>query len=245
MPINRTVVYPPTVTGRINRFHLHYGGSDNTAQYNTAGAKSLNYANGASLLRAEDETIHVLPWTDKWADSVGLFGSENKFVKYNYATEGKIQLPQCFEDVGYECMLYSPQWPDTDENYQCVKWDEYFDYPDGYEYEEALFNYDIIDSDSIAKPKYYISVEIVNHGTDNIYNDDWLDVRLYGKDRVEHPYFKMYVPWGEPVYVGFHARNTRRLAYDVDIVIGKEIVPLDYVEDKRLVRRTIEFGDQH
>lgn len=244
MPINRTAVYPPTVTGRINRFHLHYGGSDNTAQYGTASAKSLNYANGASLLHAEDEIIHSLPWTDKWEDSIGLFGSENKFVKYTYSTTSNIQLPECFEDVGYECLLYSPQWPDTDAHYDCVKWDD-SDFPVEDTYEQALFINDIIDSGVLINPKYFVSVELVNHGTDNIYNDDWFDVRLYTKEREEHPYSKMYVPWNENFYVGFHARNTRRLAYDIDVVIGKEIVPLEYIDDKRLIRRSIEFGNQY
>ena len=89
-----------------------------------------------------------------------------------------------------------------------------------------------------------MSVEVINHGTDNIFNDNWLDMRIYSKDRLEHPYRKMYLPVGEMFYVGFHARNTRSLPYNLEVQIAKEVVPLSGIKDKRLIRRTIEFGTQ-
>lgn len=242
MPINRTIAYAPTVTARVQRKHIHYGGSDYTAQHATASGKSLNYANGPTLIRPEHMTIYGLPMTDKWEDSVGLFGVENKFVLYTYNDKDEIIAARCIDDVGYECATPLPLAAELDEGWKAGKWDggEWQEEP---EYEQALWNPENGIPD-YSPYKTFVSVEIVNHGTDNIYNDDWLDVRLYAKDRIEHPYPKMYLPWKEPFYVGFHARNTRRLPYDVDIVIGKEIVPLSQIKDKRLVRRTIEYGTQ-
>jgi hypothetical protein len=241
MPIDRTATYAPTVTGRIQRKHLHYGGSDYTAQHATASGKSLNYANGPTLQRPERMTVYAMPMIDKWEDAVGLFGTENKFVLYTYSDK-EILAASCLEDVGYECAAYHPFKPETDEGWKGLKWDPK-SWDEGPDYEEALWLAQNQIPDYSPR-KTFVSVEIVNHKTGNIYNDDWLDVRLYAKDRIEHPYPKMYVPWKEPFYAGFHARNTRRLPYDVDIVIGKEIVPLSGIEDKRLIRRTIEYGTQ-
>ena len=58
--------------------------------------------------------------------------------------------------------------------------------------------------------------------TGNKYIDAWFDVRLYTKNREEHPYDKMYVRLNDFFYIGFHARNTRRLPYNVKCVIGQE-----------------------
>ena len=241
MPISRTAVQPPTITGRIQRNHLHYGGSDYTAQHASASGKSLNYANGPTLIRPEQMTVYGMPMVDKWEDSVGLFGAENKFILYTY-TDGVIVAASCYEGDGYECAVGSLLTPEGDIEYDPADADPR-DFPTVETYEQALWN-EQNEIPEFAGSKRFISVEIVNHKTGNIYNDDWLDVRLYAKDRIEHPYPKMYVPWKEPFYVGFHARNTRRLPYNVDIVIGKKVVPLSLIEDQRLIRRTIEYGTQ-
>lgn len=243
MPIDRTAVHPPTVTGRIQRNHLHYGGSDSTAQYSTSAGKSLNYANGPTLIRPDVQRVYALPAVEKWEDAVGLFGTENKFVLYTFTDKDTIMANACYEDDGYECGDYSPLRITEDAGFKALKWDSR-DVPIEDSYEQATV---ILQKDF---PKFpgellFVSVEIVNNKTDNIYNDDWLDTRLYSQDRIEHPYKKMYVPFLEPFYAGFHARNTRRLPYDVDIVIGKEVKPLRLIKDQRLVRRAIEYGDQY
>ena len=242
MPIDRTATYAPTVTARVQRRHLHYGGSDYTAQHATASGKSLNYANGPTLTRPDYQTIYTLPTTDKWEDAVGLFGTENKFIFYTYTDSETLTANSCFEDDGYECGSYLPFRPEEEEGFKGLLWQPQ-DFPVEESYEQANI---IVENEipNIPGEQLFVSVEIVNHGTDNIYVDDWLDVRLYAKDRIEHPYPKMYVPWLEPFYVGFHARNTRRLPYNVDIVVGKEVKPLAQI-DKRLVRKTIEFGTQY
>jgi len=242
MPINRTAVQPPTITGRISRNHLHYGGSDYTAAHAAASGKSLNYANGPTLIRPDVQKLYALPTVDKWEDAVGLFGAENKFVLYTYNDADELIANACYEDVGYECAQYSHLASEIDDGYKELKWNRK-NFPIEDTYEQAMW---IAENKfpTVLKDKLFVSVELVNHGTGNIYNDDWLDTRLYAVDRIEHPYPKMYVPWLEPFYVGFHARNTRRLPYNVDVVVGKEVVPLSQIEDKRLIRQTIEYGNQ-
>ena len=239
MSINPSGVLAPTITERILRNHIHYGSSDYTAQHATASGKSLNYANGPSLMRPFPMTIYSMPIHDKWEDEAGLFGAENKFILYNYFNE--ICITKCDTSPGYECAEYLAKVLETDTDWKAAKWFNTHTPPD-IGYEEALWNGQT-NVPSKRKDKF-VSVEIVNNKTGNIYNDSWLDARLYAFDRIEHPYRKMYIPWGERFYAGFHARNTRRLPYDIDIVIGEEILSLDEIKDKRFIRRTIEFGNQ-
>ena len=67
-----------------------------------------------------------------------------------------------------------------------------------------------------------VSVELINNKTGNQYIDRDLDVRLYTKDRQEWDYNKMYLKKEDYFYIGFHARNTRRLPYNVTCTIGEE-----------------------
>ena len=105
------------ITDQILDHHRRYGSSDFTAQFATASSRALNYANGASIQRPEQERVTNIPR----------------------------QLS---------------------------------------------------------------------------YQDSWLDVRLYKKNRDEHPYDVLYVGTEDYFYIGFHARNTRRLAYNVSCMLG-------------------------
>ena len=64
----------------------------------------------------------------------------------------------------------------------------------------------------------------------------WFDVRLYTKAREEHPYDEMYLPPTDYFYIGFHARNTRRLPYNVECLIGTGYKPKSEV-DPRLIAK--------
>ena len=44
------------------------------------------------------------------------------------------------------------------------------------------------------------------------------------KNREEHAYDTMYVPVGEFFYIGFHARNTKRLPYNVRMTVNGELI---------------------
>ena len=93
-----------------------------------------------------------------------------------------------------------------------------------------------------ANTNSYISVDLNNLKTGNKYIDSWLDVRLYTSDREEHPYDKMYVRLKDYFYIGFHARNTRRLDYNVEALIGDELVEANAIKDTRLIARAQRNG---
>ena len=48
----------------------------------------------------------------------------------------------------------------------------------------------------------------------------------------------MYVKDNSYFYIGIHARNTRRLPFDVECVIGKEYLPYDAIQEKQLIMRS-------
>ena len=73
-------------------------------------------------------------------------------------------------------------------------------------------------------PNAVASVNLQNLKTGNKFIDTWFDVRLYRADKEEHPYDFMYVPLGSYFYVGFHARNTKRLPYNVRIAVAEQII---------------------
>jgi hypothetical protein len=86
-----------------------------------------------------------------------------------------------------------------------------------------------------------LSIDLKNLKTGNTYIDSWLDVRLYTADREEHPYDRMYIRENDFFYIGFHARNTRRLPYNVDCLVGDVYVREDSLTDdeRRYIARRI------
>lgn len=203
--------------------------------------KALNLADGPTLRNPDKQIIYAAPTFEKWVGSVGLQGAENKFIEYSFVDVNDLYAAICLDDDGYECGYYSRQ-AEIDQGYSSLLFTEGH-YPAVNTYDQAIWNKGGIPE--YGNLKSFMSVEIINHGTNNIYNDNWLDVRLYGKDRQLHPYSKMYIPVAEKFYAGFHARNTRELPYNIEIQIAKNIVPMSRIEDKRLIRRTIEFGTQY
>ena len=83
-------------------------------------------------------------------------------------------------------------------------------------------------------PQALVSIELENLKTGNKYIDAWLDVRLYTKDRKEYAYDKMYINPDSYFYIGFHARNTRRLPYNVQLKVGRlYVAEYDLTEQER------------
>ena len=219
------------VTQEIRRNHIIYGASDYTAPHGLASGKKLNYAEGASITKPSNQSCSVVPFTFKYEDTVGLFGAENHFVKIRLNVVGD-QVNACFEERDWECSVIKNQ--DAEEPY----W-EMGVVDDRPELDPVYVSANIIPN---ALPKLtngYLSVDLNNLKINNRYIDDWLDVRLYTKDREEHPYEKMYVKPRDFFYIGFHARNTRRLSYDVECVVGLEYLEYTSIPDKRFIMRTI------
>ncbi len=217
------------VTEQILNNHLVYGSSDNTAPAGLAAAKSLNYAKGASIQKPVLERVTVIPRLLKYADTVGLFGAENVFVKVdlNIIDTGNL----CFEEEGWQCLnMIFGAFP-IENTYETALMDVKKDLEIVNTYEPAQI------TNSLAKINNpYVGVSIANLKTGNKYIDAWFDVRLYTKAREEHPYDEMYLPIRDYFYIGFHARNTKRLPYNVECLIGTDYKSYNDVDPKLIAK---------
>ncbi len=215
------------VSEQILNNHKVFGASDNTNPAYNSVKKQLNYSQGSVLEDAPEATYTSIPFTVNYADSVGLFGAENTFVKIKLNI---IDSVFDFEEPGWEGVIICQTCSDSDPFYVAAVMDQGADLTTVNDYEPAKTNTDIIFPFSPL-----ISIDLTNNKTNNIYNDSWFDVRLYTKSRQPHPYDKMYVnAQDDYFYIGFHALNTRRLAYNVSCTIGTELVSSsDLTQDSR------------
>ena len=215
------------VSEQILNNHKVFGASDNTNPAYNSVKKQLNYSQGSVLEDAPEATYTSIPFTVNYADSVGLFGAENTFVKIKLNI---IDSVFDFEEPGWEGVIICQTCSDSDPFYVAAVMDQGADLTTVNDYEPAKTNTDIIFPFSPL-----ISIDLTNNKTNNIYNDSWFDVRLYTKSRQPHPYDKMYVnAQDDYFYIGFHALNTRRLAYNVSCTIGTELVSSsDLTQDNR------------
>ena len=234
------------VTEQIRHYSILYGSSDNTNPASIAAAKKLNYAEGASIAKPSNDIVSLIPSTIKYEDTVGLFGVENHFVKVQLRLFNPTAI--CYPENTYLCAEFSeeemvPEDPYTWTNGglimpgQAVILDEYDNFSDGScgpeiicwnDYEPAR----LIGDTAPNVPSPRVSVQLNNLKTGNQYLDDWLDVRLYTRDRMEHPYDLMYVRPNDFFYIGFHGRNTKRLPYNVSVTVGEQYVDESEIDSK-------------
>ena len=236
------------VTPQILQHHRIYGASDNTNQGYVASSRALNYGKGPSIQRPENEKVTTIPRVLSFKDTVGLFGTENHFVRVSMNISNPIL--GCYSEEGWECARFSGEIvtsdPYTFENNGAQPGQAYIDYDadtntDGScgsditcinGYEPA----DIIGNSIPNLSSKYFRIELKNLKTGNIYIDNWLDVRLYNRAYDEHPYDVMYVKNHEPFYIGFHARNTKRLPYNIECTVGE-------INNENLLDSVLEIQD--
>ena len=205
------------VTKQIQDSYLIYGSSDSTNPAYSSANRSLNYATGASIHRPELDRVTVIPYALNYSDTVGLFGKENHFVRVDVNINHDVAFA-CFEETDWECAMLSAEEVQQVNDYMAGIIDEAQDITTVNDYDPA-----IITRNSLARiPDAYVSVNLENLKTGNKYIDAWFDVRLYTKEREEHPFDKMYVRTKDYFYIGFHARNTKRLPYNVKVTVGQE-----------------------
>ncbi len=202
------------VTQQIDRQMIVSGGGSSRPEYYSVN-RSLDRSKGSnSLINAESQLITALPHASNYKDSVGLFGAENIFIK----VELDVQNVQAKEDTIITINDYTECIITEDKNSN-MYWDEAerdyaLDLFTVNEYEPAVFINELT-----ILPRSLVKVDLNNLKTGNKYIDAWFDVRLYQKNREEHPYDIMYVPYNSYFYVGFHARNTKRLPYNVSMTV--------------------------
>lgn len=219
------------VTKSINKSIQQMGGSGSTNPKNYAATKSLNYAKGKnSITNAAVETVTAIPYTLKYKDAVGLFGAENIFVKVQLNIQS---ATTAFTNVNNAENDYFPVWTfgetGTTNFYDTAEFDFTADSSEVNDFEPSTISNDL---SAYADP--YVRIDLANLKTGNIYVDNWFDVRIYTADRLEYAYDTIYLPIKGCFYIGFHARNTRRLPYNVEVTIGNEYLEIyDLTSDQR------------
>ena len=105
-----------------------------------------------------------------------------------------------------------------------------------FEYDDATFNYkkDLVavdtydpavliqDIEPLTEP--LVTVRLENLKTGNKFIDAWFDVRIYTKNKEEYAYDYMYIGANSYFYLGFHARNTKRLPYNIRMTVGEDYI---------------------
>ena len=220
-----------SVTQEIQKNHIIYGASDYTAPGGLAASKSLNYANGPTITHPDRTTVSVIPYTFRYADSVGLFGAENYFLRVDVDIDVTVARA-CFEEEGWECANVNYLYIGNDYGWTNALVTESPDIIVN-TYEPG----NIVDNRLPSLQNAYLSIDLKNIKTGNKYLDDWLDIRLYTSEREEHPYDTMYIKGRTHFYIGVHARNTKRIPYDIMCTVGQEYRNYESIDNKKLVMR--------
>ena len=193
-----------------------YGGSEYTGPDSLVGSNSIVYAQGPSMQRAIEQTVTTVPFEINYQGDIGLMGTENIFFKINLDIKDTGASINCFEELNWECVKVDINGTDTDVAYEDAIIDT--NAPEGDEplYAAARFTNELpfTDGDTL------IGVRLTNEGTGNIYEDKNVDSMLYSKCRFEHGFDDMLVSLRGYFYVGIHARNTKRNAYNVKCKVG-------------------------
>ena len=211
---------------------MSMGGSGSSRPEYYSPNRTLDYAKGSnSLTNASPERITAIPQVLNYKDTVGLFGAENVFIKIDLDILNAISI---YSGGGATVNTYEPfkadfDNPDTDLYWEPAVMDFKLDQFTINDYEPAQIEARL---DSIPQP--LISIDLKNLKTGNKFIDAWFDVRIYTKDRIEFPYDFMYIHPKSFFYIGFHARNTKRLPYNVRMTVGDQFVSgFDLTPDQR------------
>ena len=225
------------VTPQIQKTHMVYGPSDTTNPAYSSANRSLNYQAGGSINSPELDRVTIIPYTLQYQDTVGLYGKENHFVRVNLSIDRSIALA-CFEENDWECAMISADPDGTLNTYEPAIIDRFAE-EDVDTPIEGYYPANLLIPDLGDLPNAYVSVDLENLKTGNKYIDSWLDVRLYTANKEEHPYDRLFVHLNDYFYIGFHARNTKRLPYNVKCTVGREYVSGLSEENRRYGNRAL------
>ena len=214
------------VTNQILQHHRIYGSSESTHQGYVASGSCFNYSKGNTIQKPIEYKVTVFPFKLDLKGEVGLFGAENVFFKFNINVKDAGTF--CLEEPGWTCAS-------VDQTLQPMNPEDEYTFVPSELLGQADISFDAVELDSnyesadLTYPNYIknynqFSVYLENKGTNNIYIDTHVDGRLYKIDREEHPYELMYAAAKDCVYVGIHARNTKRLPFDMTVYFGYEAI---------------------
>ena len=207
------------VTQQINRSMIGTGGGSSNPAYFSVN-RSLNYARGSnSLLNARQENVTAIPFSTNYKDTVGLFGAENIFLKIQLNIQNTLN-----QENGIVVAKYTEAFLDPERDNSDLYWgdnvvDFLVDKNTVNTYDPAL----ISNAGLNFVPNALVKVDLLNLKTGNQYVDVWFDTRLYTPDRQPYEYDTMFIPPNGCFYIGFHARNTKRLPYNVSMTVGNRL----------------------
>ena len=209
------------VTQETNTSILRMGGSGSHLPANYASSKSLNFAkDSATIQNARTELVTAIPRRIDYSDTVGLFGAENVFLKIDLKI---ISSASAFANIEVPENDYFPVWTFeesvTINSYETGDFDFTQDLVTVNSYQPARISNDLSQFD-----KPYVSVKLTNLKTGNRFVDSYFDARLYTKNREEFAYDEMFIAADDYFYLGFHARNTKRIPYNVRLEVGDQYV---------------------
>ena len=219
------------VTTEVNNLILATGGSGTTNPAYASSSRSLNYAkNRNNIHNAANEKVTAIPYQLNYTDSVGLFGAENIFIKVQLDIQS---ASSAFTNITTPENDYMAVWTlaetGTVNFYDTAVIDFTTDTGTINDFEPSTFNSDL---SSFRDP--YLRIDLSNLKTGNKYVDSWFDVRIYTANREENESDTIYLGFNDYFYLGFHARNTRRLPYNVKLEIGNEYMEyLDLTDEQR------------
>lgn len=212
------------VTTEVNKSLITMGGSGTTYAPYLASAKTLNYAaDKSSINNAALETITAIPFTVKYSDTVGLFGAENVFIKLQLNIQSSTSA---FANSTIPENDYISVWTSVEDGTINSYDSGIFDFST---IENIVNTYEPseISNDLSQFRNLYVRLDLKNLKTGNKYIDSWFDVRIYTRDKKEYPYDTIYISGNDYIFLGFHARNTKRLPYNVEMDIGYEYLEYD------------------
>ena len=228
------------VTEQVLYSHRVYGGSDSTRRSSLAGSKSLNYANGASIQKPIEQYTNRIPCSLPFKGEIGWYGAENIFIRVDLS-ELQEYTATCYLDNTYECATVDYNYFDLFDYYEVANiYDD--DIATVNTYEAATINENKLPV-NLYRP--YVSVELTNLKTQNKYIDRDVSVRLYTKDKEEHPYDYMYIPSNGYFYIGIHGRNTKKLSYNIECYIGEEYKSLNNIEERKYIMNYRPHGPHY
>jgi hypothetical protein len=204
------------VTNQINELQDSYGGSNlsNPAYYSSTRQLNLSSASN-SIANAAGRRITTVPYILNYSDTIGLFGAENYYVKIQLDiidTGNRYTIVNDYTGLttGVDQPLVNTYLRAIEDNLQ--------DLSSQNDYEPSSRGTGFGD---LIEP--VINIRLENTGTGNIYNDSHIDARLYDKNHNELNEDDGLISISGEFYLGIHARNTRRLPYNISIHIGEEV----------------------
>ena len=214
------------ITDQLNSSRNIYGGSDLTNPAYNAASKSLNLSSATNTIgNATGITISTVPFTITYEDSVGLFGAENYYTKVNLNivdTANQLIIVNDYSSATREddAALLNTYYEATEDDLQ--------DLTTVNDFEPALREAGI---DEIAE--LFITLNLENEGTGNIYNDRHIEANLYDAEYNIVNYENPLVLSKGSFFLGVHCYNTRRIPYKITITIGESLLIYDQMTEEQ------------